>query len=313
MRVAVVGDVMLDRYHWGTVSRISPEAPVPVVKLEKTTLAAGGAANVAANVVGLGASVRLFGITGRDPEASVLRRELERSGVSAADLVGVDGRETIVKTRIVAHSQHVVRLDSESSGAIPDAAGEEVAAAVERALGDSDILLLSDYAKGLLTPHLLTRLITTARDAGKSVFVDPKGKDYAKYSGATLITPNRREALESCGFDESAPVDAAGGKLVRELGLDAVLITLGESGMSLYGRDGSVRRFAAQARKVYDVTGAGDTVIAALATSFAAGVGLAEAVEFANLAAGLVVEQVGTTVISREMLIRYVNEHAANQ
>ncbi|MBK8150689.1 MAG: D-glycero-beta-D-manno-heptose-7-phosphate kinase [Acidobacteria bacterium] len=301
---------MLDRYHWGTVSRISPEAPVPVVKLENTTIAAGGAANVAANAAGLGASVRLFGITGRDADGDVLRAELERLGVSGSDLLAVGDRATIVKTRIVAHSQQVVRLDQENSAELTGQAELTVAASIERALADSDLLVVSDYAKGLLTDRLLTRLITFANDAGKLVLVDPKGKDYRKYKGADLITPNQREALEACSLEEGDAVDAAGEMLVRELGIESVLITRGESGMTLYERTGAEHHFAAQARKVYDVTGAGDTVIAALGTALAAGVGLAEAVEFANLAAGLVVEQVGTTVISKEMLIRYVHEHA---
>jgi rfaE bifunctional protein kinase chain/domain len=309
VRVTVVGDVMLDRYHWGTVTRISPEAPVPVVNLQRTTLAAGGAANVAANVAGLGASAKLFGVIGSDMDGDILRAELERCGVSPANLFAVEGLGTIVKTRIVAHSQHIVRLDQEFSDGLGMDDETAFGDAIETELASSDLLIVSDYAKGLLSERLLTRLITACRDSRKPVLVDPKGKDFRKYAGATLITPNQREALEASGLDDPADIDLAAGRLVRDLGLGSALITQGEAGMTLYDADGSALRFEARARQVYDVTGAGDTVIAALGTALAARFELSQSVDFANLAAGLVVEQVGTTVISRPMLAEYMREH----
>lgn len=308
-RLVILGDVMLDRYHWGTVSRISPEAPVPVVRLQSTTLAAGGAANVAANAVGLGASVRLFGVIGDDDEGTVLAREIGRAGIPVSDLRAVSGRRTIVKTRIVAHGQHVVRLDQEDSDALEPSAEQELSLALESALEDADVAIVSDYGKGLLSRDLLARLITSCRRAGKPVLVDPKGKDYTKYSGAMMITPNQKEMRDAAGLEDSAALDPSALEMVAALGLDALLVTLGEAGMVLYEREGTRSAFSAQARQVFDVTGAGDTVIAALGTAIAAGTDLRMAVEFANVAAGIVVEHVGTTRISSELIAKYLREH----
>lgn len=309
VNVLVVGDVMLDRYHWGDVSRISPEAPVPVVRLDRTTIAAGGAANVAANIVGLGASVRLFGLIGDDAEGDVLKREIERTGVSGDDLVGVGGRQTTVKTRIVAHGQHVVRLDQEDASSLAGPVQDALCADLVRALETSSIVVVSDYAKGMLTDELLARLITSARRSGIPVLVDPKGKEYAKYAGATMVTPNQKEALDACGLNSENSLEAAGRKLLTDLNLESALITCGAAGMRLFLDGAEPVSFTARARKVYDVTGAGDTVIAALGTALGTGAGLHPAVEFANLAAGIVVEQIGTTAITTALVRSYLEEH----
>jgi len=304
VKVLIVGDVMLDRYWWGSVTRISPEAPVPVVKLERTSIAAGGAANVAANVVGLGAETFLVGIVGDDAEAKNLAEILENSKISAEYLISLDNRQTSVKTRIVAHSQQVVRLDQENTTPISELEADNVFKAIEEVFEAADIVIISDYAKGFLVENLLSRLIMKCSGGGKKILVDPKGKDYKKYRGATLLTPNQKEATEACGLEESdlTGVEKAGEILLENISNEAVLITQGEKGMTLFQNDSKTHRFDALARKVYDVTGAGDTVIAALAVAIGAGLNFFEAAKLANIAAGLVVEQIGTTAITKGML-----------
>ena len=298
--VLVVGDVMLDRYWWGTVTRVSPEAPVPVVSHDSTSFAAGGAANVAANVVGLGSSVVLVGIIGDDDEADHLPKVLSAAGISALELFRVPGRKSTVKTRIVAHNQQIVRLDQET---IVDLSPEEIAPIVERLqrlCSDADVILISDYGKGFLTRDLLGQLISLANKHGKPVLVDPKGKDYAKYAGATLLTPNKREAADACGIElhSTELLDVSRRQLLEGLDLEALLITQGEDGMTLLRTHEPPASLSATARNVYDVTGAGDTVIAALAVALGSGMDMLSAAELANVAAGIVVERVGTTPIT---------------
>ncbi len=304
LKIAVIGDVMLDRYWWGNVTRISPEAPVPVVKLARTSVAAGGAANVAANIAGLGASAILVGITGKDTEAKILKGIIEENPLIACHVVALDTRETTVKTRIAAHNQQLVRLDQETTSEIDPA---EVASLLDQIiplLGSIDVLVISDYAKGFLTLELTESLIAHAKSKGKPVLVDPKGKDYSKYTGATLLTPNKHEAAEATAIDPAAPdlADQAGAILIRDLKLDALLITLGAEGMMLLQKGREHKHISATARKVFDVTGAGDTVIATMSLALASGMDFFEAAEIANLAAGLVVMNVGTTPISDTML-----------
>lgn len=300
VKILIVGDVMLDRYWWGDVTRISPEAPVPVVRLGRTTLAAGGAANVAVNVAGLGAKPYLFGIVGDDDESGLLRKVLEPTGISPQHLVTVPGRPTTVKTRVIAHSQQVARIDQETDAALDKASESMLSEKLTQLLSQADAIILSDYAKGLLTDELIARVITMAANAGKKLLVDPKGKDYTKYRGAAIITPNRREAAEACNFHENSDnmVDSAGAKLINDLDIEAVLITQGDAGMTLFRRNDEPMHFPAAAHNVYDVTGAGDTVIATLATALGAGADMETAVNLANIAAGLVVQQVGTSSIS---------------
>lgn len=307
VKVLIVGDVMLDQYWWGSVNRISPEAPVPVVRLERTSAAAGGAANVAANVVGLGAETILVGLIGSDPEAEILSSILDKSSISSEYLIQIANRQTSVKTRIIAHSQQVVRVDNEVAAPISQDEVDKVFDKLHKLIETADVVILSDYAKGLLVENLLARLITTCKESSKKILIDPKGKDYTKYKGATLLTPNQKEATEACGLEESEPnlVEKAGKMLLEVIVADSVLITQGEKGMTLFQQGGSSYRFEALARNVYDVTGAGDTVIATLAVAVGAGLNLYEAANLANIAAGVVVEQIGTTAITVEML-----EHA---
>jgi rfaE bifunctional protein kinase chain/domain len=308
-RILVAGDIMLDRYWWGSVGRISPEAPVPIVNLERTTVVVGGAANVAANIAGLGAVPLLFGVHGDDDEANALPDLLNAAGVDAKSLLGVPGRKTTVKTRIVAHSQHVVRIDQETvehlDGEIVDRCFDKI----DEVLASVDAVILSDYAKGFLTDTLIKGIIERAHHHQKLLIVDPKGRDFTKYKGASAITPNRREAADACRIaDSKASVAEAGVRLMASLATDAVLITEGENGMTLFDQAGT-HQFSSLAQEVFDVTGAGDTVIGVFTCALAAGASFLDAAGLANAAAGVVVGHVGTTCITRQMLTdKYSNE-----
>lgn len=303
LKVLVVGDVMLDRYWWGSVERISPEAPVPVVRLERKSAVAGGAANVAANIKGLGAEPLLVGAVGTDPEASELRTALGEKGIRTDHLIGT-GRPTTIKTRIIAHSQQVVRIDQEEPGDLSAEQAADIRRRCEELLDECGVVLVSDYAKGVVTADLVSRLITKAKEKGRPVIVDPKGIEYAKYRGATVLTPNEKEALEAAGLEQRDPktFERAGRKLLDELDLEGLIITRGGKGMALFRPDRPVSELEASARKVYDVTGAGDTVIASFSVGIGVGMDFGEAASFANLAAGLVVEEVGTTSIDLDKL-----------
>lgn len=299
LNILVIGDVILDRYWWGDVSRISPEAPVPVIRLKNTSLAAGGAANVAANVAGLGATPILVGIVGDDDGARQFPGVLEAANVPSDHLVKDRLRPTTVKTRVIAHSQHVVRVDQEHADQVSPETEDAIVEKLRAEIGRADAIAVSDYAKGMLTSRVLHDLFSIAAENGKPVLVDPKGKDYSKYKGAALLTPNRREAAEACNFDDTGDVvDRAGAKLMTDLALDALLVTEGENGMTLFRKTHGPLKMAAEARQVYDVTGAGDTVIATLAVALGAGADVELAARLANVAAGLVVEQVGTTAVT---------------
>ncbi len=303
----VVGDVMLDRYWWGTVSRISPEAPVPVVRLDESSYTPGGAANVAANLLGLGARVSLLGGVGDDSAGAFLRSDVSAKGIDPNDLLHLDGRPTTVKTRIVAHGQHVVRVDNEVSTPLNGDHEAIVFKRFEALLQHTDIVVLSDYAKGFLTEGLVPKMIRAANEAGKSIVVDPKGFEYARYKGATLLTPNQKEAAEACKLDPTTPnlAEIAGKQLLDTVGLEMLLITQGENGMTLFQRDVEPAHLPAAAKDIYDVTGAGDTVVACMAACLAAGASPVDAASFANTAAGIVVGQVGTTAITSEMIVQH--------
>ncbi len=302
--ILVVGDIMLDRYCWGTVNRISPEAPVPVVRLDSTTTAAGGAANVAANIAGLGMIPNLVGIVGDDEDGRNFDHVLADSKISNFHMIMLEGRSTTVKTRVVAHGQQVARIDQETINALTNEQETIVLERVFELIPNSKAIIISDYAKGFLTDRILNQIIEKARSKYIPLLVDPKGKRYAKYRGATILTPNKREASDACSLDdhEENVVDRAGEMLLSEIDLDALLITQGEEGMTLFEKDNPPQHMHTQARQVYDVTGAGDTVIAAMAVGLASGKSFAEAAAFANIAAGLAVEKVGTTIVTNEMM-----------
>ena len=300
-RVLVVGDAMLDRYWFGAVDRISPEAPVPVVRVTREEERLGGAANVALNVKTLGAQATLLTVVGDDEPARKLRHLLEQEGVTA--LLGSDPQlYTIVKLRVIGRNQQLIRVDFENQ---PD---HEVLAGMlsdyERVLPDHDAVLFSDYGKGGLThiPHM----IELARRLDKPVLIDPKGNDYSRYAGATVITPNRAELAQVIGpWNSEAQLTERAQALRTEHQLDGLMLTRSEDGMSLFdgdARDGGHTRVPAQAREVFDVTGAGDTVIATLAAMLACGMSLREAMPLANRAGGIVVGKFGTASVSYEEL-----------
>jgi rfaE bifunctional protein kinase chain/domain len=291
-RVLVVGDVMLDRYWFGEVGRISPEAPVPIVKIDRTEERPGGAANVARNAAALGADAILLSVVGRDEAGATLRRLLKRDGVSAQLQIDA-GVPTTIKLRVIGRQQQLVRIDFET------APGHEALASkmrdFRRLLGGVDAVVLSDYGKGGL--EHITAMIRLARGAGKPVLIDPKGDDYSRYRGASLITPNRSELREVAGsWKNEADLTRRVRALMRQLRVGALLVTRSEEGMTLY-RDSTRLHVAAQAREVYDVSGAGDTVIATVAFALARGESLEEAVRLANRAAGIVVGKFGTAVV----------------
>jgi D-beta-D-heptose 7-phosphate kinase/D-beta-D-heptose 1-phosphate adenosyltransferase len=301
-RVLVVGDVMLDEYLWGDAVRISAEAPVPVVEVGKRTFAAGGAANVAVNVAGLGATVFLGGVVGQDPQAGRLIEALRGHGVDPGGLVVDLERPTTTKTRLIARGQQIVRMDDESRDPLLPAAEESLVQRIERHLPEVDACVLSDYGKGVVTERLARNIIDAARDAGLPVIVDPKGTDYGKYRGATVIKPNLHE-VERLLRDEirdEAALQAGGSRLVGLLEGCAVLITRGAAGMSLFRHGVAAVHVAAVARNVFDVTGAGDTVIATLAVLLAAGAPLEQAMVAANAAAGMAVGKRGTVAVTAE-------------
>lgn len=306
-RLLVVGDVMLDEYIWGSVGRISPEAPVPVVAVRRHTRTPGGAANVALNVAGLGAKVHLAGLVGTDAAGRDVVSLLRRSRIGASAVVADRGRSTTVKTRVIAHNQHVVRVDREENGPpgakARDALRERVLALVE----EVDGIVLSDYRKGVLSPGLAAAVIAAARRRGIFVAVDPKRSDFSFYRGCTLITPNRAEAETALGGRELSSEIAIweGGKvLLRKSGAQAILITRGEEGMSLVERGRrALFHIPARTRQAFDVTGAGDTVIGTIAVGLGAGASLRDAAFLANAAAGVVVGEVGTVPITAAKLV----------
>ncbi len=297
VRLLVVGDVMLDRYWFGEVNRISPEAPVPVVKVERQEERLGGAANVARNAASLGAVSALLSVVGDDEAGRTLGRLLEEGQIDAS--LHVDRNiDTIVKLRVIGRQQQLLRIDFETppSHEILQAKLADFESRVVQA----DVVILSDYGKGGLT-HI-SEMIRIARSYDKPVLVDPKGDEWGKYAGATVITPNRSELREVVGkWSSEDELIAKAQKLRGELGLDALLVTRSEEGMTLFADDG-IHHQPAQAREVFDVSGAGDTVIATLAVVLAAGADWAEAIRIANVAAGIVVGKLGTAVVTREEL-----------
>ncbi len=291
--VVVAGDVMLDKYLFGTTSRISPEAPVPIVHVQRTDDRPGGAANVAVNLAALGATTRLIGVVGKDSAADSLESILGARGIDC-DFHRADDRPTITKTRVQSRGQQLIRLDQENVAELSD---DSLLDTLKAAIGDAGAVILSDYGKGALTD--VTKMIAMCRDAGVPTLVDPKGSDFSKYRGALLITPNQSEfeaVVGVCNSDEE--LVSHGNKLLAELQLDALLITRSEKGMLLLETGSEPLFLSTQAREVFDVTGAGDTVIATLAAVIASGQDLSSAAALANIAAGLVVRKIGVATVT---------------
>ena len=303
-KVLVIGDVMSDHYIWGNVERISPEAPIPIVHVSREEVKPGGAANVAGNIAALGGRVSLAGIVGADAVASNLRALLGAQGIDVSGLIEDAGRPTIEKTRVIAHSQQVVRVDRELQ--------QPLAVAMQGALLDSclrrvefcDAVLFSDYAKGALSAELAGAVTRRARALGKVVAADPKPANVDWFHGVSIITPNQSEAASASGLaiHNDAGAEAAARMLLDRLRSDAILVTRGEHGMTLVRRDGGVTHIPTRAREVFDVTGAGDTVIATLTLALAAGMPVPEACVLANAAAGIVVAEIGVAVVGPNRL-----------
>ncbi|MGD0362011.1 MAG: D-glycero-beta-D-manno-heptose-7-phosphate kinase [Bryobacteraceae bacterium] len=305
-RVLVVGDVMLDRYWSGEVDRISPEAPVPIVRKVGTSGVPGGAANTACNVAALGARVTLLGVTGEDEAGAELRAMLARRGIDCSHISVAAGRPTTLKLRIVAHDQQVVRIDEEDTSPIDAVLAVAVVKHAARIMGRMDAVVVSDYAKGFAIVPVVEGIITAARRRGKPVVVDPKGSDFERYRGATVLKPNRGELGVLTGLPARHHEDTmnAARELLRRGGDTAIVVTEGKDGMTLLQPEAAEEHFPSFAREVYDVTGAGDTALATLAVALAAGAALGDAVWLSNLAAGLAVGEAGTVAISREKLAK---------
>jgi rfaE bifunctional protein kinase chain/domain len=309
VRVLVVGDVMLDTYLWGQASRISPEAPVPVVRVAQESRALGGAANVATNVVALGAGCTVAGAVGDDTAGRELVGELEAGGIDATGLSVLSDRPTTVKTRVMVRHQQVARYDRESDADLSESEALLVRRAIQQRIAAVDALVLEDYNKGVLTPEVIRSAVEAANAAGKPVIVDPKFRRFFEYRGATVFKPNLIE-LGAAMREAPQPESADWLHHTRqELGCEHLLVTLGEDGMALASRDGGYLRVPTVAKSVYDVSGAGDTVTACLAVALASGASVEEAAVLANHAAGIEVSKAGVATVSREELRDVVREH----
>lgn len=312
-RVLVVGDAMLDQFTWGRVQRISPEAPVPVVEFEHESFMPGGAANVARNLSALGVPAELAGTAGRDPAGMILRELLAREGVDCRGLLSHARRPTSVKTRIIANRQQLVRVDREVHGDLDAPANARLLRHLESRLDTADAVIIGDYGKGVVTQWLLDRVRAACRVRGLWLSVDPKPVHHLNLAGVSLLTPNRKEAFELAGLTDSpsapgslagdAPLFTVAERLLAQLKPALLLITLGEHGMLLCQRGQAPVHIPTRAREVFDVSGAGDTVIAAFTLAIAAGAAPLEAAEFSNHAAGVVVGKLGTAVVTPDELL----------
>lgn len=298
-RVLCIGDVMMDRFVYGSVDRISPEAPIPVFLVDHEKHMLGGAGNVVANIAAVGAGhTQLLAVIGDDINGREVAAQLTQIGADAS-LVIANDRFTTVKSRFVSSGQQMLRVDREKAQAIPKSTEEELLAAAAKVMPDCGVVILSDYNKGVLTASLVAGVIALAQKHGKPVVVDPKGNDFTRYRGATIITPNRKELETATGMKAGSDdeVRAAAMKIIVDCGVDAILATRSKDGMSLISKEGTPVHIPANVREVFDVSGAGDTVIATFATAIAAGVDMRDAAELSNIAAGIVVGKIGTATV----------------
>jgi rfaE bifunctional protein kinase chain/domain len=313
-RIAVVGDLMVDHYYWGNVSRISPEAPVPVVEVVQEQVRLGGAANVANNIQALGGDPVLVGLIGDDHAGERFLGILKERNLSAAGVVTDASRPTTIKTRVIAHAQHVVRIDNESRAECPEHLQHLIVDAVKYKIHDLDGIIIEDYNKGVVTRDVIHELTAVAKKYDKIVTVDPKFNNVLEYKKVTVFKPNRREAEEVIGgrLKSDSDVERAGRFLLQELEAANVLLTLGDAGMVLFEASGAITRIPSQATNVQDVSGAGDTVISTLTMALAAGANIREATTLANCAAGVVVAFVGIVPIQPNQLIEAALEFSSN-
>jgi D-beta-D-heptose 7-phosphate kinase/D-beta-D-heptose 1-phosphate adenosyltransferase len=298
--VLVIGDIILDSYLWGDVDRLSPEAPVPVVNVSRKTTNSGGAGNVAMNLKGLGCHHTLIGTRGDDTNGTVLLEILNQEKIENFILT-IPGHPTTTKTRIIGQNQQLVRLDEEDLNYMTDCHNDTLVQHINKRLPDADVVILSDYGKGLLTPELTRQIISQCNAENIPVFIDPKGVSWEKYQSATVITPNSTEFNLVAPYSETDPatLERQAEKLLHQLNLEYLLVTRGAKGMSLLQKNGDMTHIPAKAREVFDVSGAGDTVIAAVAAAFGAGISMDQAAAFANVAAGIVIGKLGTQAIQQ--------------
>jgi len=309
MEIAVVGDIMLDRYFWGSVHRVSPEAPVPVVDIDNESFHLGGAANVATNLLGLGAKPLLCGVVGDDSSGKMLREISLAAGLDIDGITTEEGRPTTVKTRVIGNNQQIVRLDRETRAHVSSTVIDAVADFLRKRTALRGIVL-EDYDKGFLSPQLIDAVMAVASERSIPVFVDPKRRHFFDFTSCTLFKPNRKEAADALDVPIKTDEDVrrAGAMLMEKLSCQNVLITLGSEGMMLFERSGDVSSVPTRAKNVADVSGAGDTVIATLGAMVAAGASMREAAALANVAAGCVVAEPGIVAITANTLLRAVHE-----
>jgi D-glycero-beta-D-manno-heptose-7-phosphate kinase len=303
-RILVVGDVIMDEFLWGRVERISPEAPVPVVQVEEESLVMGGAGNVVNNIISLGGQALLCGVIGNDAMGRELVHMLQKMNSPTHGLVVEERRPTTIKTRVVAHSQQVVRVDREESEPVTEASIEKIITVIKEQLGSIDAIVVSDYGKGVVTNSLMDGLRSFGQGGQIILAVDPTVRNLALYKDVTLITPNNHEAQQMSGIhiEDHQSVRQAGVHLLKELNCQMVLITRGDKGMTLFEGNGGTTEIPTVARKVFDVSGAGDTVIAAFTLAVASGLTPSEAALLSNLAAGIVVGEIGTAAVAASRL-----------
>ena len=306
----VVGDLMIDEYVWGEVDRISPEAPVQVVSVRNEKYTLGGSGNVVNNLVALGAKVSVIGVTGADSGNKLLLSKLENLGVNCHGIVQEKSRPTTKKTRIIADHQQVLRIDRETKRDITSSTFKSVTRLAEKIIPNVNLVLISDYGKGLITHALIADLVRIAKQYNKLTIADPKGLDFTKYSGVSLLTPNSREASLAAGVEisDEKSIVVTGNRIIEKSGIDRLLITCGKDGMVLFEPGHEPYKISTKAREVYDVSGAGDTVMAVLGLGIAAGLTVKDATVLANTAAGIVVGKVGTATVNKEELSQAIDQ-----
>jgi rfaE bifunctional protein kinase chain/domain len=309
-KIAVIGDLMLDGYFWGDVTRVSPEAPVPVVEVDDEFFRFGGAANVALNIQQLGCTPLPVGVIGNDSDGKTLLNLISENGIDSNGIIIDSNRPTTIKTRVIANTQHIVRIDKESKEYISQNLEENIIDFLKINIKDLDAIILQDYNKGVLTERIIAESIAISNDNGKIVTVDPKFINFKKFQNATVFKPNKKETEDFLGIkiNNDKDISYAGEKLIKALNAKYVLLTLGEKGIALFERDNSEIRIPTKARKVRDVSGAGDTVISTITCALTAGATIQEAAYIANYAGGLVCEEVGIVPITKETLFKTISE-----
>lgn len=307
VKVLIIGDLILDEFLWGDVSRISPEAPVPVVWVKRESFMPGGAANVANNIHALGGKVSLAGVVGMDERARILTDELRKKDMDTSGIIIDEARPTTLKTRVIAHHQQVVRIDKENMSSLGKDLIDQIIDYVKGIIGEIDAIIIEDYGKGVITPRLLKEVLRLARLHKKIITVDPKEEHFHYYKGVTAITPNHNEAAQAAGIKvkDKDSLTKIGKRLLGKLKCEAVLITRGEHGMQLFEKKGRITHIPTVAQDVFDVSGAGDTVIGTFTLALAAGASMVDAAHISNFAAGIVVGKVGiATATQKELLSR---------